>query len=67
MKRLWNMTGEEIAEVDAKLRHQPIEPVLKLWEDLRAVGDMPGMKPEHVRAMAWALYNAQQRDNPKSN
>ena len=59
MKRLHTMTQDELSEVDDKLRRQPIEPVLRLWEDLRAVGDMPGMKPEHVRAMAWAIYTAQ--------
>lgn len=58
MKRLHTMTKDELSEVDDKLRRQPIEPVLRLWEDLRAVGDMPAMKPEHVRAMAWALYKA---------
>lgn len=63
VSRLHEMTKGELAEVDAKLRHQPIEPVLRLWEDLRACGDMPGMKPEHVRAMAWALLKAQEQKN----
>ena len=56
MKRLHAMTADELSDVDEKLRRQPVEPVLALWEDLRAVGDMPEMNPDHVRAMAWALY-----------
>ncbi|MFZ4808629.1 MAG: hypothetical protein ACOYLQ_15350 [Hyphomicrobiaceae bacterium] len=65
MKRLHAMTEDELADVDTQLRLQPVEPVLRLWEDLRAVGDMPEIKPEHVRAMAWAIHQARREPEPR--
>lgn len=54
-------TNKEIAEIDAKLARDPIDPVLDLWERLRVVGGMPAMQPDHFREIGLALYEARNR------
>lgn len=57
-------TKKEIAEIDAKLARDPIDPVLDLWERLRAVGGMPAMQPEHFREIGLALHEAREGLRP---
>ena len=60
MFRLSELTPLEIKAIDAKIKHQPAGPSLQLWEDLVDVGGMPPLRPEHFRAIGWAIYKARE-------
>jgi len=49
------------------LRHEPIGPVLDLWEALAKAGGMPPLGPDHVRAIVVAFWRVKQEERRQRN